>query len=326
MRTGMMIFRASLAFVVWAMASLAAAADYPSRPLRIIVPYPPGGVTDVATRIAAEGLRGRLGQSVVVENRPGGDAIIGVEAAVKSDPDGYTLVIMPGSSLVTLPLFKKNVPFDPLRDLAPVSMMLRYAQFVVVNAEVPVRSIQELIAYVKANPGKVNRGVVGTGSLLQSLITDKALGLSGLTVPVNYKGAAPFVQALMTNEVQFANLDTVNSIPAAKAGKIRVLAAATLTRQAIFPDAPTLAETVAPGFEMTSVFGFLAPAKTPRDIVQRLSAEFATLVKSGPLNEYIVNKISAIPVGSTPDEFAQWLRTDLERQREAVQAAKIQPE
>jgi tripartite-type tricarboxylate transporter receptor subunit TctC len=306
--------------------SLGSAADYPTRQIRIIVPYPPGGVTDILTRIAADGLRERLGQQVLVENRPGGDAIIGVEAAVKSEPDGYTLATMPGASLVTLPLFKKNLPFDPLRDLAPISLLMKTPQFIAVHSDVPVRSVQELVAYVKANPRKLNRGTVGTGSLLQVLITDKALGIEGLTVPVNYKGSAPYIQAVMSNEVQLNNLDTTNAIPAVKAGKIRVLAALTLTRQAAFPDAPPLAETIAPGFELTSVYGLFAPAKTPREIVQRLSAELAALTKSGPLHEYIANKVAAVPVGSTPDEFAQWLRTDFAREKEAAAFAKIQPE
>jgi tripartite-type tricarboxylate transporter receptor subunit TctC len=319
--------RRSLSLLVLSLvASLAAAADYPTRQIRIIVPYPPGGVTDVMTRIAAEGLRARVNQPVLVENRPGGDAIIGVEAAVKSEPDGYTLVMMPSSSLVTLPLFKKSVPFDSLRDLAPISLIYKTPQFVIVNSEVPVRTLQELVAYVKANPGKLNRGVVGTGSLLQSLMTEKVLGIQGLTTIVNYKGSAPFIQAIMTNEVQVANLDTLNSMPAVKAGKIRVLAAATLSRNATFPDAPTIAETVAPGFELVSAFGFFGPAKTPREIVTKLSNDFAALTRSGPLNDYLVNKIAAIPVGSTPEEFAQYLRTDFERQKEAAQVAKIQPE
>lgn len=306
--------------------SVAAAADFPSHPVRIIVPYSPGGVNDLVARISADGLRQRIGQPVVVENRPGGDGIIGVEATVKADADGHTLVIMPGASLVTLPILKKNVPFDPLRDLSPVTILFKYGQFIAVNAELPVKNLQELIAYAKANPGKLNRGTVGTGSLLNEVMIERALGIQGLVTSIPYKGSALKMQALMTNEIQLGAVDSLLALPAVKAGKIRVLAATTLTRQPPFADAPTIAETESPGFEVTSVFGFLAPARTPPEILRRLSGEFAALVKSGPLNDYITSKIAATPVGSTPEEFLQWLRADFAREREAAQIAKIQPE
>ena len=321
--------RAALALCLAAAALVpcgARSADYPVRPLRIIVPYPPGGATDVVTRLAGEVLHERMGQAVVVENRPGADGVIGVDATIKAGADGYTLTIMPGASLITLPILKKNVPFDPLTDLAPLSMVFKYGQILAVNSEVPVKTLSEWVAYVKANPGKLNRGVIGTGVLLQAAITDTALGIQGLLVPVNYKGNSLAGQALMANEVQFMNSDLTTVTPGLKSGRIRVLAVTTPTRMPALPDAPTVAETLSPGFELTSVFGFFAPAGTPREVVQKLSAEFAALSKSGPVNDYIVNKIAAIPVGSTADELAQWMRSDFAREKQAAQQLKVQPE
>jgi tripartite-type tricarboxylate transporter receptor subunit TctC len=302
------------------------AADFPIHPIRIIVPYPPGGVTDIISRVAGETLHDRLGQAVVVENRPGADAVIGLDAVVKSPADGYTLTFMPGASLVTLTVVKKSVPFDPVADFAGLSMMFKYPQIVMVNTEVPAKNLSELIAYVRANPGKVNRAVVGTGSMLQSTMTDVALGIQGMTVLINYKGSSLSATAMQSNEVQLMNMDPTLGYPALKSGKVRALAVTTPQRLAALPDVPTVAESVAPGFELTSVFGFLAPARTPRDVVQKLSDEFSAMAKSGPVNDYIVNKIGAIPVGSTADEFQQWLRTDFAREKAAAQVAKVQPE
>ena len=304
----------------------ALAADFPTRPIRIIVPYPPGGVTDVVSRMAGEALRIRLGQPAVVENRPGADGIIGVDMTVKSAPDGHTMVIMPGSSLVTLPILKKSLPFDPQTDLAPMSILFKYMQFIVISSETPAKSLTELVAYAKANPGKLNRGVIGTGVLLQNQILDAALGIRGLMVPVNYKGGAATSQAIMANEIQMMTMDMVSVVPALKTGKIRVIGVTAPTRMPGFPDTPTVAETFAPGFELSSVFAFFAPARTPQDIVQKLSGEFAVMARSGPVNDYIVNKISSIPVGSTPDEVTQWMRAEYARAREAAQSINLQPE
>ncbi|HXC37791.1 MAG TPA: tripartite tricarboxylate transporter substrate binding protein [Burkholderiales bacterium] len=316
----------ALAACLAAGAAPCAGADFPNHPMKIIVPYPPGGATDIVSRVAGEVLHERLGQPVIVENRPGADAVIGLDALARSAPDGHTLGIMPGASLVTLPVVKKSLPFDPLADFAPLSMVFRYPQIIMVNSELPVKSLAELIAYVRANPGKVNRAVVGTGSMLQSTMTDVALGIQGQTVIVNYKGSSLSATAMQSNEVQLMNMDPTLGLPALKSGKVRALAVTTPQRLAVLPEVPTVAEAASPGFELTSVFGFFAPAKTPRETVQKLSEEFTAMAKSGPVNDYIVNKIGAMPVGSTAEEFAQWLRADFAREKAAAQVAKVQPE
>lgn len=290
---------------------VAAAERFPERPIRLVVPTGAGGNTDVFARLVAEKLRAPLGQQVIVDNRPGADGIVGTDIVAKASPDGYTLLMVFPSHPVN-PFLHASLPYDTLRDFAPITMVTSVTQVLLVNSRVPAKSVKELIALAAEKPGALNSGAVARGSL-GDLCTElfESLGKVRL-VHVAYKGAPQVMTALIAGEIQVYFSAPVVAIPQIKAGRVRALGVSTKTRLAALPEVPTIAESGLPGYDVVGWNGILAPAKTPRAIIDRLHAEIVKVVRSPEIEaETVAQGITAI--GNTPEEFARVIRADMEK-------------
>ena len=300
--------------------ALAAAQDYPTRPIRIIVPYPAGGSADLLPRIFAEKLSARWGQPVLVENRPGAGGNIGAEFVYKAEPDGYTLfATAPGPLVVNQNLYRK-LAFDPAQ-FVPVSVMAAIPNVLLVNPRVPAKSVDELIAYARANPGKLNYGSQGNGttSHLTAELFKSTAGLSVTHVP--YKGSAPAMAALLGGEIDlmFDNLGV--TLAHVKSGGLRALAVASEKRVASLPEVPAMSE-ILPGFTSVAWFGIVAPPKTPAPIAEKLSAAVAEAIRQPDVAKRLA-ALSAEPVGDTPAGMAAFMRRDGERWKSVIEAAQV---
>jgi tripartite-type tricarboxylate transporter receptor subunit TctC len=289
---------------------------WPTRPLRMIIGFAPGGPTDIVARVVAQRLSEQIGQSVVVDNKPGAGGNLAADLAAKAAPDGHTLFYNTSAITIAPSLYGK-VPYDTLRDFVPVSTTATNAMIVMVHPSVPARTIQEFVAYAKANPGRLNYGSSGTGTIthLASAALGSALGLQMTHVP--YKGSAPALVDTAAGVVQLMT-DTVNSaLPYVKDGRLRALAVTMPRRLAVLPDVPTLAETVLPGMEMSAWQGVVLPAGTPQPIVQRLNAELRRVLAHEETRQKLIAQGTEI-LGSTPEEYAAYLRTELARWSKVV--------
>jgi len=309
--------RAAIAVAVLASAGIApaiaqpATADYPARPIRVIVPLAPGGGSDVTTRYIGVRLSERLGQPIVVDNRPAASGIVGTDVVAKATPDGYTLLSAFSTHAQSAQLFSK-LPYDPIRDFAPISLISSTPLVMSLHPSVPANSVKEFIAWAKQNAGKLNYGSSGPGSS-PHLATELFNSMAGLRMThVPYKGSAPFIAAQLGNEIQVSFSSIVTIVPHAKAGRLRLLASGGSKRSAAIPDTPTIAESGVPGFEALIWYGFLAPAKTPQAIVDRLQREIAAIVKSPEGQKYLVSQGND-PVGDTPAEFAAFMRAEADK-------------
>jgi tripartite-type tricarboxylate transporter receptor subunit TctC len=299
----------------------AEAQDWPTRPVKIVVPYGPGGISDVLARMTADRLGAMFGQRFIVETHPGANGAIGTEYAVRSPADGYTLYHAGGAEFSVVPLMQK-LSYDPVKDLTPISMVAINGMAFAVNRDLPIHSLREFIDYARANPGKINYGSVGRGS--SSDLAPAAFaareGLSLVGVP--YTATPPSILALIGGTIQlfFGNIsDIVGSV---QSGDVRLLAVSTAKRLPQFPDVPTVSETV-PGFVMTGWNGYFAPAATPRPIVDRLSRAVATICHDPEIVKKMAN-LSLDAVGGTPEEFAAAIAADLPIYRRAVEAAGLE--
>lgn len=300
----------------------AAAQAYPVRPIRLIVPQSAGGSTDLVARPLARQLSEALGQPVVVENRPGAGSVIGTDLVSKAAPDGYTLLAVAASFTISPSLYKQ-LPFDPVRDFAPVTLLSAFPNVLVVKASLPVHSVRELIALARSRPGQLNYGSsgIGTGTHLSMELFKHLAGIE--MVHVAYKGGAPAVNALLAGEVQ-VNLATISTaLPQIRAGKLRALAVTSRERSAAMPEVPTIAESGVPGFDYSSWIGLLAPAKTPQSVIARLGAEAAKAIRT-PEIKAILALEGAEPVGDSPGEFAAIIQTEIARWKKLVEATGIQ--
>jgi len=313
--TCLLLFAAPMAFA-------AGAETYPNRPLRLIVTFAPGGSVDIFARTLAPRLTEVWGQPIVVDNRGGGGGVIGTELAARAAPDGYTLLLGTSSGLVANPLLHKALPYDPERDFAPVSLLVVNTQLLVVLASLPVRSVAELIAHAKANPGRLAYGSVGGGSPnhLAMELFKAATGTDMLHVP--YKGSGPAVTELLAGQVQLMFNPPSPLLPHVKSGKLRALAVGNATRSPALPDLPTVAEAGVPGFESAPWTGLFAPAQTPRPIVLKLSAQLTKLLADPELRERLLAQGSEAR-GTTPEALARFMREDRERTRKVIRAAGI---
>jgi tripartite-type tricarboxylate transporter receptor subunit TctC len=298
----------------------ATAQDWPSRPVRIIVPNGPGGISDTLARLTSDRMAKIFGQPFVIENKGGAGGTIGTELAAHAPNDGYTLYFGGGAQFMVSPLIKK-LSFDPLKELTPVSMVSINGMALVVHPDLPVRSVREFIDYIKANPGRVNYGAAGLGQ--SSHLTPAAfaarVGLDMVVVP--YQSTPPALVGLLSGTVQvfFGNVSDVMEL--VQGGKGRMLAISTAQRVARFPDVPTVAETV-PGFVMTGWIGYFAPAGTPRAIIDRVAAAVASICREGDVASQMAN-MGIDAVGNTPEEFAAAIATDVPIMRSAVEAAGL---
>lgn len=298
---------------------------YPNKPIKLVVPYPPGGLGDTMGRELATQLGGRLGQTMIVENKPGASQMIGAEAVAKAPGDGYTLFLGSISSLVLNAYAQKAISYDPVKDFAPVSMFFTSPLYLVVNPALPVRNVQEFIAYGKANPGKITFGSIGTGSSLHLAgeMFKSMAGVEMLHIP--YKGSVPAVTDLISGQITAMFDAGTSSLPQVRGGKLRVLAATSAQRPSGTPDIPTIAEAGVPGYDASLWFAIVAPATTPRPIIQRLSTEINEILKQPALRERY--KASGVELsGSTPEELAAKIQTDLVRWTELQKKAGVVPQ
>ena len=298
--------------------------EYPSRPVRLIIPFAPGGGADLTARLVGPRLNERLGQPVVYDNRPAAAGIIGAEIAAKSAPDGHTLLIAT-SSFAANPSIYKKLPYDILRDLTPITLAVSSPLVVIVHPSVPAKNMQDLIAYAKANPNKLNYGSSGAGGP-PHIAGEMLKSMAKIEMAhVIYKGIAPVLTALLGNEVQVSFGNIFVSQPHVRAGRLRALAITSAQRSQAAPDWPTVGESGLPGYETTIWFGFMAPAGTPKPVVARLNGEIVRILRLPEVSQGIVAQGGDV-VASTPDEFGKRLRADIEKLAGVIKAAGIKPE
>jgi len=295
---------------------------WPGRPVRIVVPQTPGASTDLTARLIAQRLTSILGQPVIVENRPGAGSIVGTELVAKATPDGHTLLVV-ASSITLNPIIHKNLPFDPQRDLTPITQLSSFPNMLVVNPTLPVKSVQDLIALAKAKPGALNYGSAGTatGTHLSAELFKYMTGTDMVHVP--YKGGGAAMPALIGGQVQLMFSTTVTALPHVRAGRLRAIAVTSGQRWPSLPEIPTIAESGVPGYDHTPWNGFLAPAKTPRNIISRLNEETAKILHL-PETRSLFTSEGAEPVGNKPEDFAAIIKSETAKWTKVVKAAGIQ--
>jgi tripartite-type tricarboxylate transporter receptor subunit TctC len=305
----------------WAGAAAAQDAPWPSRPVRFVVPYPPGGPTDILGRVVAQRLALDLGQPMVVENRPGASGVIGSEAVARAAPDGQAF-LMNASIHVIIPHLNRAMPFDALADFTPVTDMARVPLVAVVNPSLPVRGIPELIAWLQAHPGRVSFGSSGNASALHLAGEMFKLMTGTEMVHVPYRGGGPAVQDLIAGNIQLMFDSIPSSAAAVRAGLLRPLAVTTASRVAAYPDLPTIAEAGVPGFDIATWYGIWAPPRTPGAIVHRLQQAVAAAVQVPEVREKLAT-LGADPVADTPEEFARFCAREYDRWGRLVRDARV---
>ncbi len=301
-------------------AQAATAENYPARPIRIVVPTGAGGITDILARIVGQRLGEGLGQPVIVDNRPGASGIVGSDIVAKSTPDGYTLLMVYPSHPVN-PSLHAKMPYDTVRDFAPITMVSAVTLVLIVNAAFPAKNLQELIAMAKEQPGRLNYGSVGSGSLGHlGAELFRSLARVNLT-HVAYKGAPQVTTALLSGEVSIFFDTPITVLPQVKAGKIRALGVSTKTRLAVLPDVPPIADAV-PGYEVLGWNGILAPAGTPQAIIERVNAETVKVLRT-PAVIALLATHGVDPIGNTPQQFSAIVRADLGKWAKVIKEAGI---
>ena len=319
------VFSVLAAMSAWCAAgTTSAAAEYATKPIRLVIPYTPGGPTDLVGRAIASKLQDALGQQVIVDNRAGGGGVIATEIVARAPADGYTLLLGTLGQLVTLPLLTAKLPYDAVRDFAPVTQVVTSPQVLVANGKLPVASVAELITYVKARPGQLNYASVqtgGTGHLGMELLK-QAAGLEMLHVP--YKGTAPALTEMIAGQVQlmFTSLPSVQ--PHVTAGRLKLLATGAARRTPAIPDTPTLSETI-PGYELVTWYAVFLPHRTPAAIVNRLHAVLVKILLSPEIErQFAQNGVE--PANSTPQQLAAYMRAETERWGKVIRTSGIRLE
>jgi tripartite-type tricarboxylate transporter receptor subunit TctC len=301
-----------------------AAQAFPSKPVRLIVPYAPGGSVDLLARVMRDGLQEALGQPVVVENRAGAGGAMGIEAAAKSPPDGHTLVLS-GSGAITVNVHLTKLPYEPAKDLAPVSMLTTLPIVIAVHPSIPARNMAELVTYAKSRPGALNFSSNGRGSVA-FLAAELLKHMTGVRMEhVAYKGASPATVAIVAGEVQLGFVDSAAVMPQARAGAVRALAVTDPKRSAITPELPTVAESGVPGYAVTAWVGLFAPAGTPAPVIGRVNADVARVLNNSEVRERIL-KAQMEPAPNSAAEFGRFLAEDHKQWGTVIQSAGIKAE
>ena len=314
----------SLLFLAAALtaAPAALAQTYPTKTVRMIVAFPPGGTTDILARATAQKLTEAFGQQVVIDNRPGAGGNIGTELVARSPADGYTLLASPGSTLTSNPAVYAKVPFDTVRDFAPVTIIAEVPNVLIVHPSLPVKTVKELIALAKSRPGQLAYASTGAGQSthLSAELFKQMARVDMIHVP--YKGSAPALTDMVAGQVTVMFDNMPSCLPFVKAGRLKAIAVTSTKRSPTTPELPTVAEAALPGFDVTVWFSVLAPANTPRDIVARLNAEIVKALKAPDMRERLSQQ-GAEPVGNTPEEFAGVIKRDLAKWSKLVTDANI---
>jgi tripartite-type tricarboxylate transporter receptor subunit TctC len=316
LRVAAAIFVAALAFI----ADTVLAQTYPARPVRLVVPFPPGGPLDIVGRAIAQKVSEAWGQSVVVDNRPGAGGNIGADLVAKSPPDGYTILMGALSTHAVNPSLYQKMPYDAVKDFAPITLVAITPNVLVVNASLPVNSAKEFVAYAKANSGKLAFGSGSNGSA--GHLAGELFKVETATeiVHVPYKGGAPALQALLAGDTQFMFDNLANAMPQVKAGKLKALAVTTAARSPLAPDLPTMAEAGLPGFDISTWFGLFAPAGTPRDVIAKWNAEVTKILSSAEMRDRLTGQ-GAQAAPDTPEQFAAFIAAEIPKYARIVKAS-----
>jgi tripartite-type tricarboxylate transporter receptor subunit TctC len=304
-----------LAFAACSGAYAAESANFPERPIRVVVPFPPGGGTDLVTRTIQPGLSQRLGQQIVIDNRGGAQGIVGTQIAANAAPDGYTLVIAEIGATAVGPAITPNVPFDVVRDFAPISQLIVQPYILSVHPGVPAKSVAEFVKLAQSRPGALN---YGSGNVTAHVMQEVFFRTAKIQLHhIPYKGSGPSVQALVQNEVQTIFSGPGAAIPQIKANRMRALAVTTLKRSRELPDVPTIDESGYKGFEISGWYGIMAPAKTPAPVVKRLNNDIVAVLSTGETPKILMAR-GYEPTPTTPEAFTKYLQSEVRRWAKAV--------
>ena len=285
--------------------------EYPAKPIRLVVPFAPGGGTDVTARYMATRLADRVGQPVVVDNRPAASGVVGADLVAKATPDGHTLLVASVTFVISAAL-QKGLPYDGVKDFAPITLLISAPLGLLVHPSVPAKTVKELVAYAKANPGKLNYGSSGPGSIAH-LSTELLNAMAGMRMThVPYKGVAAYTTAQVGNEIQIGMSNLFSTMVHWKSGRLRLIAHSGGKRMDSMPELPTIAESGVPGYEAAIWYGFMAPAKTPRPIVQKIHREIVSIAHAPDSRQVFVSQGNEV-VANTPEEFAKVIRLEAEK-------------
>jgi len=315
----MKFLRHLVAFAALAIVTVAQA-QYPNKPIKLVVPWPPGGAVDTIGRLISQHIAEPIGQPVIVDNRAGAAGAIGSEVVAHSEPDGYTL-LMGSTTVISINPALQKLPYQPT-DFAPITMVAFVPHILVIPAEVPANNLKEFVAWVKSNPGKVNYASAGPGTPhhIAGEMFKSLAGIDMLQVP--YKGTGPALADLLSNRVQFMSVEAVAALPHVRSGKLRALGVATAQRHPLAPDIPTVAEAGIPGFEVTSWYGVVAPNGVPKQTATLLATTISKAMEAPTFREKLTN-LGAIPVGGTPEQFGEILQRENAKWAKAIKDANI---
>ena len=319
-----MVKGALLCYALLSLAGVGHAQSYPNKPIRMIVAVPPGGPADTLARLVGPRLNTALGQTVVIDNRPGANGIIAYETAARAVPDGYTFVLVAAGVAINPSLYR-NVPYHPVKDFAPITLGITVPNILVVHPSVPVKSVQELVAAVKAKQGGFTFASAGNGTSGHLALELFRMTSGTHFVHVPYKGGGPALQETVAGQVQALFSIALAATPQIKAGKVRALAITSAKRSPVAPELPTVAESGYPGFEVIGWFGWLAPAGASKAIVGRLNQEIVKALAVPEVHDRLLS-LSTVPVGDKPEEFARFIRSEYEKWGKVIKAAKIEIE
>ena len=313
-----------LALVALCTAAAGACAQaYPSKPIRMVVGFPPGGGNDIIARMVGSKMQEAWGEPVLIDNKPGANSIIAAEHVAKSAPDGYTLLVNATGGMSVNPVLYTKLPYDSLKDFVPISMVGVFPLVLVVHPSLPAGSVTELVAYARANPGKLD---YSAGSTAFQVATEMLKQMTGTDIRhIPYKGSAAAIAAVIAGDVQMTIVDTPPLVAQIKAGKVKALGVTAAKRAAAMPELPTVAESGVPGYEMVLWIGVFAPAGTPREIVSKLNAEIVRIVRLPDIRAELAG-MGVDPVGNTSEQMAEWIRREIARFGPVVKAANIQAE
>ena len=315
------MLRTLLAFAL--AAPLAVAAQYPGKPVRVVVPFPAGSATDTITRILANSVSQSVGQPLVVENKAGADGAIAAGEVAKSPADGYTLLMATNSPMSAVPAMKRNPPYDPVTDFTPITDIGRYTFFIVLHPSVPAKTLAELIAYARANPGKLNYATGNTTGIVSTAFFASQAQIKMVHVP--YKGEPQAITDLVAGRVQLMFASSSTSVPHVREGRLHAVVTTLPKRSALLPEVPSIAEAGMPQFSITSWAGLFGPAQLPREVVQRLNREFAEAMKRADVQSAMERQAFTLSP-STPEQLAAFVKEQMESYRRTLRAAGVEPE